>query len=121
MKSCPRCGKAYPDSETFCEDDGVALAVASGGAARATTVMTDDAPRAAATSEIECPVCGGKAQPGEIICNFCGTRLAGDSPAASPAAQAAKPRLSPENYVPASDRPTARDHHAADDSSGDEG
>src|SRR6266852_5364747 len=102
MKSCPRCGKAYPDSETFCEDDGVALAVSPGGPVRATTVMTDDAPRAEAAGEIECPVCGGKAQPGEVICNFCGTRLANDPPAASSSAQAAKTRVSPENYVPAS-------------------
>jgi TonB family protein len=120
MKSCPRCSKAYPDSETFCEDDGVALAVASGGPARATTVMTDDAPRAAAAAEIECPVCGGKAQPGEVICNFCGTRLANDSPPVNPSAPPAKTRVSPENYVPASDRPVVSDHHAADDASGDE-
>jgi len=121
MKSCPRCGKGYPDSETFCEDDGVALAVASGGPVRATTVMTGDMPHSAAAAEIECPVCGGKAQPGEVICNFCGTRLVNDSPAVNPSAPPAKTRVSPENYVPASDRPTVLDHHAADDANGDEG
>jgi TonB family protein len=120
MKSCPRCGKAYPDSETFCEDDGVALAVASGGPVRATTVMTGDMPRVAAAAEIECPVCGGKAQPGEVICNFCGTRLANDSPAVNPSAPPAKTRVSPENYVPASDRPAVRDPHATDDAIDDE-
>src|SRR5437870_10667056 len=120
MKSCPRCGKAYPDSETFCEDDGVALGVASGGPVRATTVMTSNPPHGGATDEIECPVCGGKAQPGEVICNFCGTRLGNDSPAASPSAQAANIHVSPENYVPASDRPAARDYHAADDAPDEE-
>lgn len=54
MKSCPQCSKTFPDSEQFCDADGSALVAA------------------AAT---ECPVCGGKAEPGEVMCNFCGTRL----------------------------------------------
>src|SRR5262249_50886310 len=37
---------------------------------------------------IECPVCGGRAEPGELICNFCGARLTDDpGTAASPAPQ----------------------------------
>lgn len=71
MKRCPRCEKTYPDSETFCEVDGTAL-VQSGPA------FAEGAGRAPAGDvgqQIECPVCGGKAQPGELICNFCGARL----------------------------------------------
>jgi TonB family protein len=72
MKRCPRCEKTYPDSETFCEVDGTAL-VQSGPA------FAEGAGRASAGEDagqqIECPVCGGKAQPGELICNFCGARL----------------------------------------------
>jgi TonB family protein len=72
MKRCPRCEKTYADTETFCEADGTAL-VSAGPA------FTESA--AAGTSgegeaQVECPVCGGKAQPGELICNFCGARLA---------------------------------------------
>ena len=68
MKRCPSCDKTYPDSETFCETDGTALvganpAFVQGGA-----------------GGVECPVCGGKAEPGEIICNFCTS----DCPARAP-------------------------------------
>jgi BON domain len=70
MKSCPQCGKAYPDSENFCEIDGTALASGQPTGAQTTT----EAPLAAGAA-IECPACGGKAEPGEAICNFCGTRL----------------------------------------------
>src|ERR1039457_4792075 len=75
MKRCPRCEKSFPDSETFCEADGTALvpagpAFAEGAAA---TGAGD------AGEQIECPVCGGKAQPGELICNFCGARLGVES------------------------------------------
>ena len=71
MKRCPRCEKSFPDSETFCEADGTALvqagpAFAEGAAAAAAGDVG---------AQIECPVCGGKAQPGELICNFCGARL----------------------------------------------
>ena len=67
MKRCPRCEKTYPDSETFCEADGTALVQA--GPAFAEGAHGDEG------QPIECPVCGGKAQPGELICNFCGARL----------------------------------------------
>jgi len=65
MKKCPRCNRTYSDTDTFCETDGVALVgadpafVESGGGDGA----------------IDCPVCGGRAEPGEVICNFCGARL----------------------------------------------
>src|SRR5579863_10068215 len=80
MKSCPRCGKEYPDSESFCETDGTAL-VAVGDANPSAAESGDDNESAAppSASVIECPVCGGKAQPGEVICNFCGTRLVADA------------------------------------------
>ena len=68
MKTCPRCARNYPDAESFCEADGTAL-VASAGAA-GTSKMAD-----APELPIECPVCGGKAEPGELMCNFCGARL----------------------------------------------
>jgi TonB family protein len=71
MKRCPRCEKTYPDSETFCEDDGTALV--STGPAFAESARGGDQGQ-----QIECPVCGGKAQPGELICNFCGARLGVD-------------------------------------------
>jgi TonB family protein len=77
MKRCPRCDKNYPDSETFCESDGTALI--SGGPA----FVAGDAPPLDAGPQLECPVCGGKAQPGELICNFCGARL-GIEPAEAP-------------------------------------
>jgi TonB family protein len=70
MKRCPRCEKTYPDSETFCEDDGTALVPT--GPAFAESAGGDQG------QQIECPVCGGKAQPGELICNFCGARLGVD-------------------------------------------
>ena len=78
MKSCPRCGKEYADSEAFCEIDGTAL-VSSRSTGRATTVMAGESSEAGYSRAVECPVCGGKAQPGEVICNFCGTRLVADS------------------------------------------
>jgi BON domain len=81
MKTCPRCEKTYPDAEQFCADDGTAL-VAAGPAF---TQAPSAAGGAAAETQIECPVCGGRAEPGEVICNFCGTRL-GSEPAAEPVA-----------------------------------
>jgi hypothetical protein len=81
MKKCPSCDRTYPDNETFCETDGVALVkadpafVESGGAGEA----------------IECPVCGGRAEPGEVICNFCGARLISDAtPRATPSSSATR-------------------------------
>ncbi len=94
MKRCPRCDRTYPDSEQFCEADGTALvqrepAVAGGGPGPAESGET---PR-------ECKVCGGKAEPGEIICNFCGARLVEEEPSQPeapswPAAEPA-PRAAP--------------------------
>jgi TonB family protein len=71
MKSCPRCGEQYPDSEGFCQTDGAALVEAAGlPRSRLTTVMNEDSQQG-----VECPVCGGKALPGEARCNYCGARL----------------------------------------------
>ena len=68
MKSCPRCGKQYPDSEGFCETDGAALvATPDMPRGRFTTIMSDETP---AEQSLECPVCGGKALPGEVRCNY---------------------------------------------------
>ncbi len=107
MNSCPRCSRTYPDVERFCQDDGTALVPAAQGGSRATTVMTDD-PAVETPGGIECPVCGGRSQPGEVICNFCGTRLAASSAEMSPPPAnpntAARTRVSPEGFVPASDR-----------------
>jgi TonB family protein len=52
---------------------------------------------------IECPVCGGKAEPGELICNFCGTRLAPD-PSQPSGASAPRSAVNPETFVPTRDR-----------------
>ena len=86
MKRCPRCEKTYPHSETFCDADGSALVQAG-------PAFAESAGRASADegAQIECPVCGGKAQPGELICNFCGARLGVESPA--------------EQYTPPPSRP----------------
>ena len=83
MKRCPRCEKTYPDSETFCDVDGTALVPT--GPAFAESAGGDEG------QQIECPVCGGKAQPGELICNFCGARLGVESAA--------------EQYTPPPSRP----------------
>ena len=77
MKRCPRCDKTYPDSETFCEADGTALV----SAGPAFSESAGNPGGGGAGDVIECPVCGGKAQPGELICNFCGARLGTESPA----------------------------------------
>ncbi|HVA41230.1 MAG TPA: TonB family protein [Candidatus Binataceae bacterium] len=119
MKTCPRCARSYPDAESFCEADGTALTAAAGAAG--TAKMAD-----ASEAAIECPVCGGKAEPGELMCNFCGARLpvsgaaasagrpapeGGPAPArggaASGGAGAGTPRRRVENYVPARDKLTA--------------
>src|SRR5882762_3699472 len=106
MKRCPRCDKTYPDSETFCELDGTAL-VGSGpafaaGTGRATIAMpTGDA----AETPIECPVCGGKAQPGELICNFCGARLGAEPPSGSPAFITQPPPSSTRRVTPSPAQP----------------
>src|ERR1700691_2781118 len=69
MNRCPRCQRTYPDSEKFCDADGTALVPAAAPA------FVEAAESASGEGQIECPVCGGKAQPGELICNFCGARL----------------------------------------------
>ena len=75
MNRCPRCERTYPDSETFCDADGTALVQAG-------PAFVEAAGRSSGEGEqIECPVCGGKAQPGELICNFCGARLGVESAA----------------------------------------
>lgn len=80
MKSCPHCGRSYPDSDTFCEADGSKLTAP--GAPRAATAAVPNT----AGGAIACPNCGGQAEPGEIICNYCGTRLEAGAEAPSPAA-----------------------------------
>jgi TonB family protein len=128
MKTCPRCARTYPDAESFCEADGTALVAAAG--APITSRMAD-----AEGAPIECPVCGGKAEPGEVICNFCGARLpvsGGAEPIGAPGpargaapggAAAGATRRRPETYVPAQDRLTATEFTPPippDDESGDE-
>ncbi len=96
MKRCPRCEKTYPDSETFCETDGTALVQAGPAFAEGPGPVPAGAGQEGA--QIECPVCGGKAQPGELICNFCGARLGVESaaeqytPPPSPPPRSAPPR-----------------------------
>ncbi|HKN02142.1 MAG TPA: BON domain-containing protein [Candidatus Binataceae bacterium] len=77
MKKCPSCDKTYPDTETFCETDGTALVNAS-------PAFIESGRQGALEQGIECPICGGKAEPGEVICNFCGARLTHDAPVAPP-------------------------------------
>ncbi|HVA69415.1 MAG TPA: BON domain-containing protein [Candidatus Binataceae bacterium] len=103
MKTCPRCGKSYPDNESFCEADGTALV-----SARISDQPAQQTP-ADAAGAIDCPVCGGKAEPGEVICNFCGTRLVPDSTPTPPPLRANPPpsgptRASPETFVPSRGR-----------------
>jgi BON domain len=115
MKTCPRCARSYPDSESFCEVDGTALVQGSsaGQAPQGTTPAG-----APAEGTIECPVCGGKAQPGELVCNFCGARLVQDSSAEpeivddDAAEQTRRPaggarRPSPETFIPLREKLTA--------------
>src|ERR1700726_16319 len=68
MKTCPRCNRTYSDSENFCEADSTQL------------VSTPAFAQQSTSTRVECPVCGGKAEPGEIICNFCGARLDASAP-----------------------------------------
>ncbi|HVA81443.1 MAG TPA: BON domain-containing protein [Candidatus Binataceae bacterium] len=90
MKKCPSCDRTYPDSETFCETDGTAL------------VGADPAFVHGGAGGAECPVCGGKAEPGEVICNFCGARLSQDTPS-SPPPRKSRPS---EPARPAAQRPS---------------
>ena len=99
MKTCPRCNRTYPDTENFCEDD------------RSQLVSQPAFTQREAAAVIECPVCGGKADPGEIICNFCGARLdqsqpIEQAPPASPSPTASQPPTAPSPYQRLSGSPT---------------
>ncbi len=89
MKTCPRCNRTYPDTENFCEADSSPLVSEPAFTQR--------------ESATECPVCGGKAEPGEIICNFCGARLDNNQPVEpaprpSSSRTAVQPPKSPSPY-----------------------
>src|SRR5216684_427293 len=68
MKHCPECGRTFSAADDFCSEDGAVLIDAG-----ATAAMPEH--QAAVTSEIRCPACGGRAEPGEANCAFCGTKL----------------------------------------------
>ena len=53
MKTCPRCNRTYPDSENFCEAD------------RSPLVSAPAFTQQSSSGVVECPVCGGKAEPGK--------------------------------------------------------
>jgi BON domain len=93
MKTCPRCEKTYPDSEQFCENDGTALVGASPAFVQGEGRAGAGGAAVGSLGQIECPTCGGKAEPGEIICNYCGTRLSGEP---EPATAARTPRAQPQ-------------------------
>jgi hypothetical protein len=101
MKRCPSCDRTYPDAELFCETDGTALVGTE-------PAFAQGRGGAAAEQATECPVCGGKAQPGEVICNFCGARLSNDEPAAAvpPPSQPVRPpvTVAPRRVQPATSR-----------------
>src|SRR5260370_7975256 len=76
MKSCPQCGRTYPDSESFCDVDGTGLV--AGAAKRGTGEIPAAIPPASGKSAapgVACPACGGRAQSGDEICRFCGASL----------------------------------------------
>lgn len=113
MKTCPRCGSTYPEAERFCDSDGAALVVAGGAGNRETTVTPDDLQTSPAGGLIVCPECHGKAEPGETICNFCGTQLQPDVPAPAGGNPFRSTRSSsapshtaatPENFIPSRNR-----------------
>lgn len=89
MKTCPRCNRTYPDTENFCEADSTQL------------VSSPAFTQQSAETAIECPVCGGKAEPGEIICNFCGARLDQSQPAeTAPPASSSRTAQTPQMPSP---------------------
>lgn len=113
MKNCPRCGSTYPDAERFCETDGTALVSMAGAGDRGTTPISDDTIEPSSGGVIACPECHGKAEPGETICNFCGTQLqpgaaapgaGGPSPAQRPPSEPSRPAASPETFIPSRNR-----------------
>jgi hypothetical protein len=121
MKRCPQCNKTFADAEKFCDDDGSAL-ISAGGPA--TTRVDEGAGRAEPEQRVECPVCGGKAEPGELICNFCGARLdVAAAPAPEPGPAAPSQPLRPPTPQPTGtarvqhtfpdERPDAEDEEAA--------
>lgn len=71
MKRCPECSNMFPDSERFCSSDGAQLVPADSGGRDTVQMPLPDAKE----PTVECPVCGGKALPGEELCSFCGARL----------------------------------------------
>src|SRR5579864_5491044 len=86
MKTCPQCNKSYPDTESFCQTDGSKLnpaGTARAGAGGQSGPATKSWSLGQGAAPVECPVCGGKAEPGEAICNFCGTRLVPEGAAPS--------------------------------------
>lgn len=103
MKRCPSCDRTYPDTELFCETDGTALVGAE-------PAFTQGRAGAADEQTTECPVCGGKAQPGEVICNFCGARLVADEPAAvvPPPIPTSSPTRPQPTIAPRRVQPTVR-------------
>lgn len=120
MKTCPRCARSYPDSESFCEVDGTALVQGSSAEQSAQSAASPGEPEGTP----ECPVCGGKAQPGELVCNFCGARLAQDAEAGAADDEAAEPserpsggaqRPSPETFIPSREKVTATGFTPPDD------
>lgn len=88
MKRCPECSNSYPDAERFCSSDGAALVPAESSTERATVQMPPPGPP---EPPVECPVCGGKALPGEEVCSFCGARLNISETPAQPAPAPYKP------------------------------
>ena len=101
MKNCPSCNRTYPDDETFCEADGVAL-ISAGPA-----FVEGGSPGSGEV--IECPVCGGRAEPGEIICNFCGARLTGDTETtASPVPQRSATQRPGQSHTVVASAPPGR-------------
>jgi hypothetical protein len=69
--------------------------------------MTDDEQGGAAGGAITCPECHGKAEPGETICNFCGTQLQPQAAAPEPLRPSpgpARTAVTPEDFVPSRGR-----------------
>jgi osmotically-inducible protein OsmY len=82
MMTCPQCGRAYPDSESFCAEDGSRLEPEGGVGARATEVMGQHA-GAQATQLLACPACGANVKADEQLCPYCGSALGGYAPTVS--------------------------------------